>query len=79
MNEGNLLVTDNYFWLILLVIVICGVVGGIANVARVEHKEAITRRRWFSALSLGIVAAFVVPLFLNTISSNLLEPLVLMP
>ena len=63
------------FW-IFLVILACGATGGILNYlsAREEERgeEAKNPSFWQSLLG-GGVASFMVPLFLNMISSNLIE------
>jgi hypothetical protein len=59
--------------LILLIMVIAGVLGGAANYFLAERHGEPGRREWVKYLVFGIVAALTVPLFLNMISSTLLE------
>lgn len=55
-----------------LIIVVAGILGGTANFARTRTEQS-RGKDWFWAVVIGIVASFLVPLFLNTISSNLLD------
>ncbi len=59
---------------IIALMVIAGFCGGTANFAlsRTEHSTWLD---WFWSVVIGIVASFLVPLFLNTISSSLLSGL----
>lgn len=59
------------FW-IFLVMLLCGAFGGVLNYLSVQGEEPKNTRFWQSLLG-GIVASFMVPLFLNMISSNLIE------
>jgi hypothetical protein len=58
---------------ILLIMVLAGVLGGIANYFLSDRQSDSGRREWGKYLTLGVIAALTVPLFLNMISSNLLE------
>ena len=58
---------------ILLIMVLAGVLGGIANYFLSDRQNDTGRRDWAKFLILGVIAALTVPLFLNMISSNLLE------
>ena len=64
---------DGYMLVILLIMVTAGVLGGIANYFLSDRQNETGRRDWGKFLILGIIAALTVPLFLNMISSNLLE------
>jgi hypothetical protein len=64
---------DSHMLLILLIMVIAGVLGGAANYFLAERHGEPGRREWVKYLVFGIVAALTVPLFLNMISSTLLE------
>jgi len=59
--------------LILAIMVLAGTLGGLANAFMVDRQADPTRRDWLKYTILGIVAALTVPLFLNMISSTLLE------
>jgi len=62
---------DSYMLVILLIMVAAGVLGGIANYFLSDRSNA--RGEWGRYAILGVIAALTVPLFLNMISSNLLE------
>lgn len=64
---------DSYMLVILLIMVMAGLLGGIANYFLSDRQSEAGRRDWGKFLTLGVIAALTVPLFLNMISSNLLE------
>lgn len=64
---------DGYMLVILLIMVAAGVLGGVANYYLSERRGDPVHREWARYCVLGVVAALTVPLFLNMISSNLLE------
>ena len=64
---------DSYMLVILLIMVMAGVLGGVANYFLGDRQNEVGRRDWGKFLILGVIAALTVPLFLNMISSNLLE------
>ena len=64
---------DSYMLAILLIMVAAGILGGMANYFLSERQRDSARREWLRHTVLGVVAALTVPLFLNMISSNLLE------
>lgn len=64
---------DAYMLVILLIMVAAGVLGGIANGYLSERGSEASRREWVRYALLGVVAALTVPLFLNMISSNLID------
>ena len=64
---------DSYMLVILLIIVAAGILGGGANYFLSERQRDAVQREWLRYAILGVVAALTVPLFLNMISSNLLE------
>lgn len=66
-------VIDGHMLLILLIMVVAGVLGGGANYFLSERSHDAGRREWLRYPVLGVVAALTVPLFLNMISSTLLE------
>ncbi len=66
-------VIDGHMLLILLIMVVAGVLGGGANYFLSERSQDAGRREWLRYPVLGVVAALTVPLFLNMISSTLLE------
>jgi DNA-binding transcriptional ArsR family regulator/phage shock protein PspC (stress-responsive transcriptional regulator) len=64
---------DGHMLLILAIMVVAGVLGGIANYFLADRHGEPARRDWVKYPVFGIVAALTVPLFLNMISSTLLE------
>lgn len=66
-------VLDGHMLLILIIMVCAGILGGAANYFLADRHADQGRREWLKYPILGVVAALTVPLFLNMISSNLLE------
>ena len=64
---------DGYMLVILLIMIAAGILGGIANYFLSERQFDAGRGDWRKYPVLGVLAALTVPLFLNMISSNLLE------
>jgi DNA-binding transcriptional ArsR family regulator len=64
---------DSYMLIILLIMIAAGLLGGIANYFLSERRAESGRGDWGKFPILGVIAALTVPLFLNMISSNLLE------
>lgn len=64
---------DAHMLLILLIMIVAGLLGGAANYFLAERHEESARNNWLKYSIFGIVAALTVPLFLNMISSTLLE------
>lgn len=64
---------DNYMMLVLGIMITAGILGGIANYFLAERHAEFAWRDLFKYSVLGVVAALMVPLFLNMISSNLLD------
>jgi len=64
---------DGHMLLILAIMVVAGVLGGIANYFLADRHGEPSRRDWVKYPVFGVVAALTVPLFLNMISSTLLE------
>ena len=63
---------DNYMLLLLGIMVITGILGGVANYFMSEKGAGVSGKDLVRYAVLGIVAALTVPLFLNMISSDLL-------
>ncbi|WP_295006976.1 YEATS-associated helix-containing protein [uncultured Dechloromonas sp.] len=59
--------------LILGVMVVMGMLGGAANYFLADRQGEPARRDWIKYPVFGVVAALTVPMFLNMISSTLLE------
>lgn len=64
---------DGHMFVIFVIMVLAGIMGGIANFFLSDRQGELGRRDWIKYPILGIVAALTVPLFLNMISSTLLE------
>ena len=64
---------DTHMLLILTIMVIAGILGGAANYFLADRQGEPGHRDWLKYPVLGVVAALTVPLFLNMISSTLLE------
>ena len=64
---------DGHLLLILLVMVAAGALAGVANYFLSERAASRDLRDVLRYAVLGVVAALTVPLFLNMISSNLIE------
>lgn len=64
---------DGHLLIILGILTVAGVLGGIANFFLRDRQVEPEGRDWLKYPVLGLVAALTVPLFLNMISSNLLE------
>jgi hypothetical protein len=64
---------DGHMLLILAIMVIAGILGGVANYFLADRHGEPARRDWLKYPVFGVVAALTVPLFLNMISSTLLE------
>jgi len=64
---------DGHMLLILAIMVVAGILGGIANYFLADRHGEPARRDWVKYPVFGVVAALTVPLFLNMISSTLLE------
>ncbi len=64
---------DGYMLMILGIMVLAGILGGVANYFLSDRQGELSSRDGIKYSVLGIIAALTVPLFLNMISSNLLE------
>lgn len=64
---------DGHMLLILAIMVVAGILGGVANYFLADRHGEPARRDWVKYPVFGVVAALTVPLFLNMISSTLLE------
>lgn len=64
---------DIHMLLILFIMLVAGILGGAANYFLADRHGEPARRDWLKYPILGVVAALTVPLFLNMISSTLLE------
>ena len=64
---------DGYMLMILGIMVLAGILGGIAIYFLSDRQGELSSRDGFKYATLGVIAALTVPLFLNMLSSNLLE------
>lgn len=64
---------DGQLLLILFIMVTAGILGGAANFFLRDRLVNPDAKDWLKYPVLGVVASLTVPLFLNMISSNLLE------
>lgn len=64
---------DTHMLLILAIMLAAGVLGGAANYFLADRHGEPGRKDWLKYPLLGVVAALTVPLFLNMMSSTLLE------
>lgn len=64
---------DSHMLIILAIMVVTGLLGGAANYFLSDRQGEMGPRDWIKYPILGIVAALTVPLFLNMMSSTLLE------
>lgn len=55
-----------------IIITICGIIGG-ATIQVTTENRPFFEKELIGKILYGVIAAFLVPLFLNTISSNLIE------
>lgn len=63
------------YWILVLIMVVAGIAGGLLNHLLGKREDGTEIGMWQSLLA-SVVAAFMVPLFLNTISSNLVDSIV---
>jgi DNA-binding transcriptional ArsR family regulator len=64
---------DGYMLMILGIMIAAGILGGVANYFLSDRQGELSSRDGFKYATLGVIAALTVPLFLNMLSSNLLE------
>jgi tetratricopeptide (TPR) repeat protein len=62
-----------WWWTVFIVILLSGVMGGFARYQWDKTLPGSNDGRCFSYIVIGVAAAFLVPLFLNTISSTLVK------
>ena len=65
---------DGHMLIILLIMLLAGVLGGVANYFLSDRPERMRDGRdWARYPVLGVISALTVPLFLNMLSTHLLE------
>jgi tetratricopeptide (TPR) repeat protein len=62
-----------WWWTVFFAILLSGMAGGFARYHWDKTEENTKMESWYSFVTMGIAAAFLVPLFLNMISSNLIN------
>jgi fluoride ion exporter CrcB/FEX/predicted transcriptional regulator len=65
-------VTCTHIWVLIVIIIIAGLLGGIVNYFMNNVTKSIDRYDFIKSLFLGLVASAIIPLFLETISSSLI-------
>lgn len=65
------LVANPWWWAVFVTILLSGVGGGLARFVQMR-VVAPRDTNWLACAVMGVAAAFLVPLFLNTISSSLI-------
>lgn len=68
--ETNYCILDNPSIKIIIIIFICGLIGGIGNSLREVNYD---RAGLLKNIFLGVIASITVPLFLNLVSSDILK------
>lgn len=58
---------------IVLMMLSCGALGGLINFFLLDEKQDSAAKPWWQHAVIGIGASFMVPLFLNMISSGLID------
>lgn len=64
---------DSHMLIIFGIMILAGLLGGLANFFLSDRHGELGSREWLKYAILGIVSALTVPLFLNMLSSTLLE------
>lgn len=64
---------DMWWWKVFFIILLSGAMGGFARYQWDKTEENANLKFPFSFMIMGVAAAFLVPLFLNTISSTLIQ------
>jgi hypothetical protein len=64
---------DSHLQVVLLILLACGILGGIGNYFLRDPDAGQDTRGWLRYMVLGVVAALTAPLVLSMLSSNLVE------
>lgn len=64
---------DQHLLIVFLILVVAGVLGGVANYFLRDREDDARSRDWLRYPVLGVVAALTVPVVLTMMSSNLLD------
>jgi len=64
-------IAEPWWWIVFATILASGIGGGLARYAQMR-TVAPRSANWIASMVMGVAAAFLVPLFLNTISSPLI-------
>lgn len=74
MQDQDAISLGTYIPILIALMLLSGILGGLANYFALEKRTQTNKKiDWRGYVLLGVVAAFAVPLFLNMISSNLLD------
>ncbi|RZT38702.1 tetratricopeptide repeat protein [Cupriavidus agavae] len=71
MNPMQAVFSDPWWWTVFLTIFLSGMAGGVVRFVQMR-PQATRRGDWLASTIMGVASAFLVPLFLNTISSSLI-------
>lgn len=71
--SGRAMVFDQHLLIVLLILVLTGVLGGVANYFLRDAEGEPQTRDWLRYPVLGLVAALTAPLVLSMLSSNLID------
>ena len=71
--SGRALSFDQHLLIVLLILILAGVLGGIANFLLRDVETESSSKDWLRYPVLGLVAALTVPLVLSMLSSNLID------
>ncbi len=64
---------ENYICYIFWITLLTGLFGGLVNFLLLDGEENLGYLKFFRSIVVGVAASFVVPLFLQTISSDLIN------
>lgn len=71
--SGRAMTFDLHLLIVLLILVLMGILGGIANYFLRDRELETQQKDWLRYPVLGLVAALTVPLILSMLSSNLID------
>lgn len=71
--SGRAVTLDQHLVIVFLILVLAGVLGGVANYFLRDREDDARSKDWLRYPVLGLVAALTVPVVLTMMSSNLLD------
>lgn len=71
--SGRAVTLDQHLLIVFLILVLAGVLGGVANFFLRDREDDVRSKDWLRYPVLGLVAALTVPVVLTMMSSNLLD------